>query len=188
MFIAKGGNWSKYISETSKCVPQELVINSLEAFMRHGVPTLSNSLVDLSGQSKDGISLSPTHTCYSLIRVGPGFYCWRNLMGSSVFLRWKVLFYNFFLSSPWPFTAPEIEIDYGASGSSDCLHSALQLSISTSWGWTQGRKMGNVVQAGQVEHVSNREVNLHRCWQLETKCHGLSFLSNCFQIFVSERV
>ena len=32
MFIAKGGNWSKYISETSKGVPQELVINSLEAF------------------------------------------------------------------------------------------------------------------------------------------------------------
>lgn len=34
--IAKGGNWSKYMSGTSKGVPQKLVINSLEAFMRHG--------------------------------------------------------------------------------------------------------------------------------------------------------
>ena len=73
--LAKGGNWSKYMSGISKGVPQKLVINNLEAFMRHGVPNLGISLVDLSGQNKDGISLSPTHTCYPLIKVGPGLYC-----------------------------------------------------------------------------------------------------------------
>lgn len=53
-------------------MPQRLVINSLVAFMRHGVPSLCISPVGLNGQSKDGAPLSPTHTCYSLVRVGPG--------------------------------------------------------------------------------------------------------------------
>lgn len=47
--IAKGGNWRKYMSGTRKGVPQKLVINSLEASMKHGVPSLGISLVDLSG-------------------------------------------------------------------------------------------------------------------------------------------
>lgn len=62
------------MSGTRKGVPQKLVINSLEASMKHGVLSLGISLVDSSGQSEDGISLSPIHTCYSLIKVGPRLY------------------------------------------------------------------------------------------------------------------
>lgn len=50
-----------------------LVINSLEAFMRHGVPSLCIPPVGLNDHSKDGAPISPTHTCYSLLGAGPGF-------------------------------------------------------------------------------------------------------------------
>lgn len=43
---------------------RRLIINSLEAFMRHGVPSLCILSVGLNDHSKDGAPLSATHTLF----------------------------------------------------------------------------------------------------------------------------